>query len=116
MKKKPSYAKAFKQHKVIIIHDDGSLEHQQVYGIDNGTIETEFDMLPVEKATKFYDKTNGGFTFIYHLDLPAKVSSEELKSLRRSKVIQNIMSYDRESGMDIMKLVPYVVAIVAIMF
>lgn len=115
-KKIPKYAKQFQDHSVIVISEDGTLEHQAVYCIDSGTIETEMDMLPLNKAVKFYDKTNGGFTYVFNLSLPAKVESENLKQLRRSKVIQNLMTYDREKPLDIMKLVPYIVAVVAIMF
>lgn len=108
--------KQFKNHKAIFILEDGTLEHQQILSIDGEQIETETDFHFVKDAHKYFDKTHGGFTYIFNLDMPSKVQAEELKKLRRSKVIENIMTYDREKPLDIMKLVPYVIAVVAIMF
>lgn len=115
MAKLPSYAKEFKNHKVIVFQD-GSMTHHQVLGIDSGLIETEFDMLPVKDAVRYYDQTNAGFTYIFNLDLPSKVEAGTLKELRRSTAIKNIMSFDREKGFDVFKFMPYVIAVVALLF
>lgn len=115
-KKLPAYAKEYKNHKVIIVFEDGSMEQQQVWGIDNGTIETENDILKLDDCTKYYNRTHAGFTYVFYMDLPAKVQAEELKELRRSKVIKNIMSYDRDQPFDIFKLMPWIITIVALMF
>jgi hypothetical protein len=114
--KVPPYAKNFKNHRVIIFHDDNTITHYPVYNIDAGTIETSEHMLPLADAVKVYDKTHGGFTFLYNCPTPALVEAENLKSLRRSVAIKNIFTYDREKGIDFMKVLPYLIAIAAIVF
>jgi hypothetical protein len=115
-KKIPSYAKNYKNYKVIIFNQDGTITTNKVYGIDGNMVETEEDFLRLEDAVKYHDITNGGFTYFYHLDVPAKVESENLKNLRRSVALKNLFVYDREKGFDIFKLMPYMIAVCALLF
>lgn len=113
-KKIPSYAKNYKNHKVIIVNEDGSLTHHQVYGIDSGVIETDQALLEMADAKKYYDVTNAGFTYVFNLDLPARVEAENLKKLRRNTAINNLMKYDREKSLDIFKLLPWIITALAL--
>lgn len=115
-KKVPAYAKNFRNHSVLIFDENHNLTRHKVYGIDNGCIETEDNILELEGSIKYYDQTNGGFTYIYNLDLPAKVEAENLKKLRRNTAINNLFKYDREKGLDIFKLMPWIITIVALIF
>lgn len=115
-KKKPSYAKKYRNHNVLIVTENGTINEHPVFGIDSGTIETDTDMLPVVDSKKFYNETTGGFTYLFHMDIPAKVESENIKQLRRSNVIKNLMNYDKEKPLDMFKLMPYLIAVVAVIF
>jgi hypothetical protein len=115
-KKVPAYAKQFKDHKVIVFHENGSITHYDVWSMDSDIIETEEHVFKTNDAFKVYDNTNGGFTYIFNCPEVALVEAEKLKLLRRSMAIKNIFSYDREKGINFMQVLPYLVAIAAVVF
>jgi hypothetical protein len=116
MAKEKAYSKKFKDHKVLILNEDGSVLSLPVLNIDSGYIETSEDIFQVTDAIKYYNLNTGGFTYIFNLDLPAKVESKNLKDLRRSMVIKNLFSYDREKALDMKLVLPYIIAIAVIIF
>lgn len=115
-KKIPSYAKAFKDHSVIIIDEHDAFTQYPVYTIDKDCIEYEDGILHISDAQKFYDNNHGGFIYIFNLDSPAKVEARNLKELRRSTALSNVMNYETTKSFDFAKAIPYVIAIIAIMF
>lgn len=113
----PSYAKEFKKHTVMIFDDTNSMTLYPVFDIDDQTIEYENGMLPLNECKKVFDNNNSGFIYIFNLDTPAKVESANLRSLRRSASIKNLMTFERDgNSFDLMKAMPYIVAIVALLF
>lgn len=101
-------------HRVMIVKD-GSVTFSPARQCDKGMIECEHDILPETDAKKFYDQDNGCILYVYNLDIPAKVESEKLKDLRRSVALNRIFNYDKEKPFNWFGLLPYVIAIIAIM-
>lgn len=114
-KKIPKYAKEFKNYEVMLFKNNSVTIHP-VYNVNGGCIETDIDILPEEEGIKIYNETLGGFTYLFNIDMPAKVESENLKTLRRNVAIKNLMSYDKEKGIDLKIVMAYLVAISAIIF
>jgi hypothetical protein len=113
--KKP-YAKNFKNHKVLLFDNEGSVLQLPVHNIYNGMVETSEDIYPIEKGKKFYSVNNGGFVFVFNLDFDAKVEASHLKTLRRSMALKNLFAYDREKVFDMKMVLPYLVALAVIIF
>jgi len=115
-RKIPSYAKAFKDHSVLIFDENQSITSYPVYLVDGDTLEYEDGVLNLSTATKVYNNNNGGFTYVFNVPKMAAVEAKHLRELRRSKVIKNIMNYETDKSLDLGKLFPYVIAIVALIF
>lgn len=115
-KKIPSYAKAYKDHSVLIFDDNHSMTQYPVYTIDKDCVEYEDGILHISDALKVYDNNNGGFTYVFNLDKPALVEAKTLQELRRSVSIKNMMKYETEKPFDLAKVFPYLIAIVALIF
>lgn len=115
-RKIPSYAKAFKDHSVLIFDENNSVTTYPVYLVDGDTLEYEDGILNLSDAHKVYNNNLGGFCYVYNLPTLTIVEAQQLRDLRRSKVIKNIMNFETEKSLDMMKLFPYIVAIVALIF
>lgn len=115
-KKIPSYAKAFKNHNVLIFDENDSMTSYPVYTIDRDCIEYEDGILHASDALKCYDNNNGGFTYVYNLDKPAIVEAKNLRDLRRDVSIKNMMNFETDKSMDLGKVMPYILVVVALIF
>ncbi len=115
-KKIPSYAKSFKDHSVLIFDENNSVTTYPVYLVDGDTLEYEDGILNLSDAHKVYNNNLGGFSYVFNLPTLTVVEAKKLRELRRSKVIKNIMNYETEKSLDLGKLFPYVIAIVALIF
>ncbi|WP_214796707.1 MULTISPECIES: hypothetical protein [unclassified Exiguobacterium] len=115
-KKIPSYAKAYKNHSVLIFDENDSMTQYPVYTIDGDCIEYEDGILHQSDALKCYDNNNGGFTYIFNLDKPALVEANNLKNLRRDVSIKNMMNFETDKGTDLAKLMPYLLVVIALIF
>jgi hypothetical protein len=102
-------------HEVMVV-TNGTVTFHPVYSVDQGKIETDSTMLPEEDATVYYNARTGGLLFAYHLDVPAKVEAEKLKSLRRSVALGRLFEYDREKGFDWFRVLPYIALFLALIF
>ncbi|AUJ79461.1 hypothetical protein KH263_19775 (plasmid) [Bacillus velezensis] len=96
--------------------ETGTFSAQKVKQIAGDSLETDNDLLPLEDAQKFINEEDGQVFYMYNLDLPAKVESEKLKQLRRSTALMNIFNYDKPKGLDLFKLMPWVVIIILAIF
>jgi hypothetical protein len=103
------------RHSVLIFTDDSLTEHP-VFSIKDGMVETDITMLPEDQGVKFFNHTDGAITYVYDLPPLAKVESETLKKLKKSTVINSLFDYDKEEGFDWSKAIPWIVAIIAIIF
>lgn len=106
----------FRNHEVMIVNPDGTLEYHDVLNMDAGFIETADSSLPVNGCDRYYNKNNAGFTFVYNLSLPAQIEAENLKSLRRSHALKNIFSYDKEKGLNGKVIIVGLILALAIVF
>lgn len=97
-------------------------ENRNICSIQRGveivsdSIETSEGIMMLSDAKIFTDEWNGHIYYIFNLDLPSKVEAENLKRLRRSTAVHNIFSYDTAKPFDFMKLLPYLIIIMMILF
>lgn len=115
-KKIPTYAKAYKNHTVMIFDENNSMTQYPVYTIDKDCVEYQEGILHISDALKVYDNNNGGFTYIFNLDKPSVVEAKNLVELRRSVSIKNMMNFETDKSMDLAKVLPFAIAIIAIIF
>lgn len=112
----PGYAKDFKNHNVLVFDDNNMVTEFRVYSVDSDAIETEDHIFKVADTVKVYNSSNGGFTYLVNAPSIAIQEAEHLKLLRRNKTIKNLFSYETEKSLDLMKILPYIIAIVAVIF
>jgi hypothetical protein len=113
----PSYAKFYKNHSVMVVNEEqGSIDILPVWNLSAETIETPDEMLRVADSKRFYNNQDGGFTYVFNMDIPARVEASNLVKLRRSEALKSMFDYDKGKGFDIMKVLPYVVAVCALIF
>jgi hypothetical protein len=105
----------FKDYRVSIVNGD-VIETFKVVDIYQNTLEHEAGVLPLSDGVKYYDLSHGGIHFLYNVDLPAKVESENLKLLRRSTALKNIFAYDRNKKFDLIGLMPWLIIILLVLF
>jgi hypothetical protein len=105
---------AYSNCKVSIFTGD-KVETYPLEEIQRDLLEFKEGLLPLDEAKVFHDISNGGLHYVFHLDLPAKVEAGKLKNLYRSAVIHNIFSYDKKKPLDVFKLLPWIVTIVALL-
>jgi hypothetical protein len=109
--------RSYKNHKAMIF----SSELQEVVTvpvldvIDGNNIETEEGVLPLDDAKRFFDANTGAVTYVFDLELPARVEASKLVQLRRSVAVKNMFNYDKDKAFDIFKFLPYVIAIIALL-
>jgi hypothetical protein len=101
---------------VIIFHDDQTITIHSVKEKMEDCVETDENILSLVDAKTRVNTTNGGIIYIFHLDLPAKVEAEKLKQLRRSVALKRALDFDKETGTDWAKFVPWIIAGLAIIF
>lgn len=107
--------KPLKNHRVLIFEDNCLSVYPVIY-FDSVTIETGSMVLNASDCVRYFNDSDGGFSFVFNLDLPAKVEASNLQQLRRSTALKNMFSYDRDKGFDIFKLLPWVITIIALLF
>lgn len=107
----------YKNHKAMIFSSDLQefVTVPVLDVIDGNNIETEEGVLPLDKAKRFFDANNGSVTYVFDLDLPAKVEASNLVKLRRSVAIKNMFTYQTDKPFDLFKFLPYVIAIIALL-
>lgn len=103
--------------KILIFNQDtGTVSAEDGVNILADTIETESGVLPLKDATRFLDEWNQKTYYMFNVDIPAKVESENLKSLRKSVSLSRIFDYDKKKPVDLVKLFPYIVIIIMVVF
>lgn len=105
----------FSKHKVIVIRDE-VMYVERVKSADSDVIETETAIYQTEDASRYYNETEGSLTYVFNVDVPAKVEAERLKLLRRSSAIKNIFKYDTEKSFNVEKLIPWVIVALVVIF
>ncbi|HDR4573542.1 TPA: hypothetical protein QCQ70_004366 [Bacillus cytotoxicus] len=105
----------FSNHKVIIVRDD-VMYVEKVRSADSDVIETETSIYKTEDANRYYNETEGSITYVFNVDIPAKVEAENLKLLRRATTIKNIFKYDTDKAFDINKMIPWIIVALALIF
>ncbi|MBX0351818.1 MULTISPECIES: hypothetical protein [Bacillales] len=98
----------------VTIYNENNVETYPVENIWADVVQYEKGTLPLSEAKKFYDIGSGGLSYVYNLDMPAKTEANKIKMLARSVAINNMFKFDRNKPFDIFKLLPYVIAIVAL--
>lgn len=98
----------------VTIYNENNVESYPVINIWADAVEYEKGVLPLSEATKYYDIASGGLSYVYNLDLPGRTEASKIKMLARSTAIHNMFKFDRNKPFDIFKLLPYVIAIVAL--
>lgn len=79
-------------------------------------LETSLGLLRKEDATIYVD-AQGGLTYMYNVDLPAKVEAEKLRELRRSVALKRAFEFNTNDGkIDWMKIFPYIIVVMLIIF
>lgn len=105
----------YKNHRVLMVVDDELVSSHVVDVLDGKDVETPEGILPIEDAKKLYDASTGGITYIYNLDMPARVESTKLRELKRSVAIKNMMNYEKEKKFDLVNFMPWVIAVLALL-
>lgn len=109
--------KYLKNHKVLIFSElENTYQSKKVVSIDDNVIEFDDGLLTFGDSKKYYNELTGEVTYIYNLDIPTKLESGNLKTLRRSVALKNLFTYDKEQSFDLIKFIPYCIAIIAIIF
>ncbi|MNN32234.1 hypothetical protein D3C81_1459510 [compost metagenome] len=96
------------QHNTVVV--------DKVIDNDSDTVEMHGYILPLENARTFVDPVHGTPVYIFHLDIPAAIEAEHLKKLRRSQALKNMFQFERSSSFDIMKMVPYFIIVLLVLF
>ncbi|MCY7487903.1 hypothetical protein [Paenibacillus alvei] len=79
-------------------------------------LETQLGLLRKEDAQVYVD-ASGGLTYLYNVDLPAKVEAENLRNLRRSVALKRAFEFNTSEGkIDWMKIFPYIIVVMLILF
>lgn len=102
----------------LFIFDDESqtFYEEKVKDIFAEEIETKTGVYPLKDCKRYFDENNNAITYFYNMDLPAKIEAENLKKLRRSMAIGNILEFENKKPLDIMVLIPYLIILVLIIF
>lgn len=79
-------------------------------------IESESGVYHLSDAKIYTDEWNGKIYYCFNVDLPARVEAKNLKDLRRSTALSNILSYQVSKPLDIFKLMPWLAIILLILF
>lgn len=102
---------------VVIFNEDSStLIVDKVIDIDSDTIEMHGYILPLAKARTYVDPVHGVPVYVYNLDVPAALEAEHIKKLRRSTALKNMFQFERSSQLDIMKMLPYFIIVLLVLF
>jgi hypothetical protein len=101
---------------VFIFYADHSITIHPVKEKFEDCIETDKNILSLVDSTTHINTTSGGIIYIFHLDLPAKVESENLKKLRRSMALKRALDFDKETSLNWDKFIPWIIAGIAIIF
>lgn len=101
--------------RLLCIFDDGTVSIEDVIGIYGDELETSNRVLSVSELDKFVD-VSGCVFYATNLNVSSRIESENLKMLRRSIVLKNIFDYQGKKDMDVMKFLPWVIVLVAIIF
>jgi hypothetical protein len=97
-----------KEHNTVIV--------DKVEDADADTIEVHGYILPMNESMTRVDPVHGEPVYIFNLDVPAAIEAENLKKLRRSQALKNMFQFERGSSMDIMKLMPWFIIALLILF
>lgn len=101
---------------LVFDNDHGVLRMQTVTETLANTIELEDGVYETKDTTKYIDDMSGMIYFVINAPQTAQVEAQNLKSLRRSTAIQNMLEFDRAKPLDIFKLMPYFIIVMLIVF
>lgn len=106
-------AKKANKDQVLILHsENNSVTLTPVLEENANMLTTTLGVLPLDQASAYYNSSNSNMLYVYHLDIPAKVEAENLKSLRKSVILKNVFNFERGTGeFDVMKWMPWITAL-----
>lgn len=105
------------REQVIVYHEeDNSISIENVIDQKNGLIETKNYQLPALNGKRVFNETSGVMTYIFSLDMPAKLESQHLKSLRRSTALLRAFDFDKDTGVKWTQLGIFTVIVLLILF
>lgn len=111
-------ANKYSGHKVMTIFEDGTCEVLPVKSFGDDYIETGKSIIPrSEEHVSYYENETGNIYHIYNFTIPAAVEAENLKSLRRSVALKNILKYETgKKPLNIVSLMPWIIIMMLILF
>jgi len=109
--------KVASKNSVIIYHQESTaISIHPVLDENASMVEIDTGVLPLDDCQTYINGTKGGLIYAYNLDIPAKIESENIKALRRSVTLRNIFQFDRGGSFDFMKLMPWIIVALVIVF
>lgn len=93
-----------------------TMKAERVIEVYGDKVETETAMFNTGDADRYFDEGSGVTSYVFHIDLPAKVEAASLKNLRRSVALTRIFDYDIKKPMDLFKFMPYLIIIAMVVF
>lgn len=110
-------AKKQTKDQVIIFHEDNTMTFHPVLSQEGNMVETDTNLLDLKDAKTFLNASKGAMTYLFHLDLPAKIEAENLKNLRRSTALKRAFEFDRKTGeINWAAIMPYIIIILLVLF
>lgn len=111
------FKRAKTKHKVIVVTELGHIQIMPVYADHDGMLETATGMFPKNEAQTYHDELTGGLVYTYHLTHEGFVEAQQLKHLQKQVVLGRIFDFDTKKGSaNLKELMPYLIAVVALMF
>ena len=107
-----------KSNDILIIFNDEQRDIQVLPVVDVGDedIEVKDGIYRLADCTSYVDTVKSRVVYMINVDIPTRTEASNLKLLRRSTALKNIMKFERGSKMDIMKLMPYIIIFLLILF
>lgn len=110
------FNKAQREQVIIYNKEDNTISIENVIEQKNGMIETKNYQLPLLNGKRVFNDTTGVITYIYNLDMPAKLESQQLKTLRRSTALLRAFDFDKDTGVKWAQLGIFTVIVLLILF
>lgn len=110
------FNKTTREQVIIFNEDDNTLSIESVIEVKNGIVETKNYGLPALNAKRIYNDTTGNMVYLYNLDMPAKLESQNIKLLRRSTALLRAFDFDKDTGIKWMPVAIFTVIVLLILF
>ena len=103
--------------RVLIFNPEtNTLNAEMGVNIEADSIESESGVFHLSDAVRYVDEWNGNIYYVFNAQIPERLEAAKIKQLRRSTALNRIFEFDRNKPLDIVKLMPWLIILVLIVF